>query len=396
MVVEQFRAYGKVATQDGKAKYPMFRLSWDSTDETGFLAILGHLPEAQRTEDFVLDKKLECVQTTRYGDFVFTILEDRTINNLLEEERHISQTLRDWQEIDTMCQAFSQGGDRFSRFRRNIRYAPVNQVAQEEKSEEPVVDSPVATYECEVCWDDVTADEQAFLDCGHYTCKGCMVRHINAQVEMMNISGMKCPHRKTMICQSHISEAEVKSLLPKDDFANYTRQKERQRELLAHANDKTNVDPVFAKWLKENAKHCPGCNVPVQKNGGCSHMTCVVDGCKSEWCWYCRGPYKGAKFYCFKCENCKGTGKEFNDNCMRCDGLGRNQIPGPFPGGCNYSFNSDAVCIHRNEPGKDFAGVYKEPEPDRAPVRSGAFHFGGAANQAPRARSVVSYWSSWT
>jgi len=37
----------------------------------------------------------------------------------------------------------------------------------------------------------------------------------------------------------------------------------------------------------------------VQKNGGCSHMTCIQ--CKYEYCWHCRGNH--VEMYCtmFKC-----------------------------------------------------------------------------------------------
>lgn len=27
-------------------------------------------------------------------------------------------------------------------------------------------------------------------------------------------------------------------------------------------------------WLLQHTKPCPGCNAPVEKNGGCAHMTC--------------------------------------------------------------------------------------------------------------------------
>jgi len=40
-------------------------------------------------------------------------------------------------------------------------------------------------------------------------------------------------------------------------------------------------------------KPCPKCGVPIEKNGGCSHMTCGKrqGGCGYEFCWYCLGPY---------------------------------------------------------------------------------------------------------
>mmetsp|Transcript_18311 Transcript_18311/g.27120 ORF Transcript_18311/g.27120 Transcript_18311/m.27120 type:complete len:948 (+) Transcript_18311:648-3491(+) len=38
-------------------------------------------------------------------------------------------------------------------------------------------------------------------------------------------------------------------------------------------------------WLKKNAKPCPGCNAPIEKNMGCNHMTC--QNCETEFCWLC-------------------------------------------------------------------------------------------------------------
>jgi hypothetical protein len=34
-----------------------------------------------------------------------------------------------------------------------------------------------------------------------------------------------------------------------------------------------------------DVKQCPQCNAPVEKNGGCDHMTCL---CGAHWCWVCR------------------------------------------------------------------------------------------------------------
>lgn len=43
---------------------------------------------------------------------------------------------------------------------------------------------------------------------------------------------------------------------------------------------------LCAKWKKDNTQPCPNCKAPIQKNDGCSHMTCKA--CAFEFCWICR------------------------------------------------------------------------------------------------------------
>jgi ariadne-1 len=44
-------------------------------------------------------------------------------------------------------------------------------------------------------------------------------------------------------------------------------------------------------WLLANTKKCPKCRSPIEKNGGCMHMTCRIASCAYEFCWLCRGPW---------------------------------------------------------------------------------------------------------
>jgi len=41
--------------------------------------------------------------------------------------------------------------------------------------------------------------------------------------------------------------------------------------------------------IEKKTKRCPKCFVPIEKNGGCRHMTCYC--CKYEFCWFCKGDY---------------------------------------------------------------------------------------------------------
>jgi len=72
-------------------------------------------------------------------------------------------------------------------------------------------------------------------------------------------------------------------------------------------------------WLMANTKKCPQCRSPIEKNGGCMHMTCRKNagGCGHEFCWLCRGPWSehgsatGGYYSCNKYE--KSTIKDEDD-----------------------------------------------------------------------------------
>eukprot|EP01126_Amoeba_proteus_P034712 TRINITY_DN3469_c0_g2_i1.p1 TRINITY_DN3469_c0_g2~~TRINITY_DN3469_c0_g2_i1.p1 ORF type:complete len:323 (-),score=44.16 TRINITY_DN3469_c0_g2_i1:875-1843(-) len=57
--------------------------------------------------------------------------------------------------------------------------------------------------------------------------------------------------------------------------------------------EKANNESENVMWMLSNCKRCPQCRKPIEKNGGCMHMTCntKVGGCGHEFCWLCRGPW---------------------------------------------------------------------------------------------------------
>ena len=44
-------------------------------------------------------------------------------------------------------------------------------------------------------------------------------------------------------------------------------------------------------WEEIFTNRCPRCEIPIYKNGGCTHMTCK--GCSYEFCWVCLHKYHG-------------------------------------------------------------------------------------------------------
>lgn len=58
-----------------------------------------------------------------------------------------------------------------------------------------------------------------------------------------------------------------------------------------HKNQDSSAD---ATWLVANTKACPKCKNPIEKNGGCMHMTCrKPGGCGHEFCWICLQNWRG-------------------------------------------------------------------------------------------------------
>eukprot|EP00731_Ephydatia_muelleri_P016968 Em0010g66a len=75
----------------------------------------------------------------------------------------------------------------------------------------------------------------------------------------------------------------------------------RQAPVVANSHQEIAMDQAAlhrAQWeeretegyIQHNTKFCPRCKAPVEKNGGCMHMTCR---CRFEWCWICEIQWNG-------------------------------------------------------------------------------------------------------
>jgi ariadne-1 len=72
--------------------------------------------------------------------------------------------------------------------------------------------------------------------------------------------------------------------------------------------EKVSSEAENVTWIIANTKKCPKCRAPIEKNGGCMHMTCspAHGGCGHQWCWLCWGPWSehgtstGGFYHCNK------------------------------------------------------------------------------------------------
>uniref|UniRef100_A0ACD5TRX2 Uncharacterized protein n=1 Tax=Avena sativa TaxID=4498 RepID=A0ACD5TRX2_AVESA len=55
--------------------------------------------------------------------------------------------------------------------------------------------------------------------------------------------------------------------------------------------EKNSSESETTNWVLANAKHCPKCRRPIEKNSGCNHMRCGSP-CHHQFCWICLGPWE--------------------------------------------------------------------------------------------------------
>ncbi|KAK3604433.1 hypothetical protein CHS0354_013833 [Potamilus streckersoni] len=56
-------------------------------------------------------------------------------------------------------------------------------------------------------------------------------------------------------------------------------------------------------WIAANTKECPKCHVAIERDGGCNHMICEHQNCKTEFCWACLGPWTNHVLQGNNCNN---------------------------------------------------------------------------------------------
>lgn len=137
--------------------------------------------------------------------------------------------------------------------------------------------------------------------CYYYMCTNCLkIEHDSLNMNCNEFEKFMLTNQYIKLLQSREKQRiiELNLTTNKQSFSNnlqkeliseinIRKEKQRQRELM-----KNEVET--AKWLNENTKQCPRCNVNIIKNGGCNHMTC--ENCNYEFCWICMEKYTTTHF----------------------------------------------------------------------------------------------------
>lgn len=202
---------------------------------------------------------------------------------------------------------------------------------------------PRGGYNCTVCMSDYEIKEILVLSCGHYWCISCMRHYFKAKIDDNQCMEIKCCDPS---CKTVINYEEVRLCLEPEMFERYERfvleaglKKDPDCRWCpkpgcetAMFGDKSSpmmqcpscdykfcfncdtdewhdgascedfqrwkkengqADVKYEEWKKQNTKECPQCHTPIQKNGGCDHMTCA--NCRYEFYWHNLAPYPGGR-----------------------------------------------------------------------------------------------------
>lgn len=196
------------------------------------------------------------------------------------------------------------------------------------------------TTSCPICDDDeIPAPDAKALGCGHYFCTGCWSDYLVDQITKGKDAIMaRCPMHK---CECRIPDSFIREVVGEKSEAWERFQSflvkafvddhhgmrwcpaprcERILRAAAHLTTikcacgnsmcwrcgqeshqpatcdmlakwllKCSDESETAKWIIANTKRCPKCNVRIEKDRGCNHMTCR--SCAHEFCWVCNGPW---------------------------------------------------------------------------------------------------------
>jgi ariadne-1 len=204
--------------------------------------------------------------------------------------------------------------------------------------------NPKLIETCLICLEELPQAETFALSCGHRYCKECWKGYLQVKIKDGPVSVYaRCPAPK---CKAIVHEAAYKELVSPELYERYNSYLFRS---FVEDNEQTKWCPypgctnaircervgrrapvkcgcgaVFCfrcadssigdhtpvpceplekwlqkasdesenvKWMIANTKKCPKCRSPIEKNGGCMHMTCNIPSCRHEFCWLCRGPW---------------------------------------------------------------------------------------------------------
>jgi hypothetical protein len=206
------------------------------------------------------------------------------------------------------------------------------------------------TYECPSCWSDWPLADMFSMDqCSHKFCIGCMGDYFTSKITQGEARDIKCPNsrctcmatyddvqqvfKKDLKMAQKYEEFLLKNALDADPNCRYCPRPgcgyalfgNKHNPMIVcgreqckftfcfncreewHADstceqyqawkaENAAAEDKFEQWRAKNTKACPKCKSPIEKNGGCNHMTCRLGSCKHQFCWLCMSDYVSGHF----------------------------------------------------------------------------------------------------
>lgn len=110
--------------------------------------------------------------------------------------------------------------------------------------------------------------------CRYKYCDDCFRSYVITSIKQKNHLNIKCPNFE---CKNIISHELIRNGVT--DFEFYLKKYEYKNRVIY---DKRNCLDII-KYNKLNLRHCPNCNVMVEKVDGCDHMICSI--CSYSFSW---------------------------------------------------------------------------------------------------------------
>jgi len=198
--------------------------------------------------------------------------------------------------------------------------------------------------ECSICNESFLPNRNNTLKCGHKFCDGCWYDYFSVNIQENKITSIKCLDYS---CQEKPDENFIINLLNSDNnliekykrfkfnleiindpnkkmcpfpncdsYLELTNEDNKNVKCLnnhiycffclnkPHGNEPCNfqLKDSLVEYAKNNdlIKKCPKCNIVIQKNKGCNHITCT--NCQYQWCWLCNEKYTFDHFNKGKCK----------------------------------------------------------------------------------------------
>ncbi len=177
---------------------------------------------------------------------------------------------------------------------------------------------------CNICFTSHRINKFQDLSCGHSTCIESLKSMVDVAVKDKSLLNFKCPSCKKRIVVDDLRKLGVSA----------EKIKVIEEILRPKKRDQSGVDASSSSWMKKNSKPCPECESPIEKDGGCNHMTCIP--CGHQFCWVCLKPWTCSPYRCLNGPSVTAQPTSFQSTSnVQSDGAAYRSDP------FDFSFNND-------------------------------------------------------